>query len=146
MSYRGHKDYRKSLQDFRILVVDDEFIVRDSLKEWLEDDGFTVDAVASGPEALDLLSKQAYQLMLTDIKMPGMNGVELLQKAKEDFPDLCVVMMTAYATVETAVEAMKIGALDYFLNPLIPTLLFPWSFEYTRILKQPKNPRWKSEP
>jgi len=97
-------------KDFRILVVDDELIMRDSLKAWLEDEGFTVDMAASGPEALELLSKQAYQLMLTDIVMPGMDGVELLQKAKEDFPDLCVVMMTAYATVETAVEAMKIGA------------------------------------
>ena len=112
-------------KDFRILVVDDELILRDSLKEWLQDEGFTVDTAASGPEALDLLSKQAYQLMLTDIKMPGMDGVELLQKAKEDFPDLCVVMMTAYATVETAVEAMKIGALDYFLKPFDPDTLVP---------------------
>jgi heterodisulfide reductase subunit A len=112
-------------KDFRILVVDDEFILRDSLKEWLQDEGFTVDTVASGPEALDLLSKQTYQMMLTDIKMPGMNGVELLQKAKENFPDLCVVMMTAYATVETAVEAMKIGALDYFLKPFDPDTLIP---------------------
>lgn len=104
-------------KDFRILVVDDELIVRDSIKDWLEDEGFTVDAAESGPDALKLLSKQMYHLMLTDIKMPGMDGVELLQKAKQEFPDLCVVMMTAYATVETAVEAMKIGALDYLLKP-----------------------------
>jgi len=127
-------------KDFRILVVDDEFIVRDSLKEWLQDDGFTVDTVASGPEALDLLSKQAYQLMLTDIKMPGMNGVELLQKAKEDFPDLCVVMMTAYATVETAVEAMKIGALDYFLKPFDPDTLIPMVIRIYQDLEAAKEP------
>jgi len=112
-------------KDFRILVVDDELIMRDSLKAWLEDEGFTVDMAASGPEALELLSKQAYRLMLTDIVMPKMDGVELLQKAKEDFPDLCVVMMTAYATVETAVEAMKIGALDYLLKPFDPDTLIP---------------------
>ena len=107
----------KVVKDFRILVVDDELIVRDSIKDWLEDEGFTVDAAESGPVALQLLSNQPYHMMLTDIKMPGMDGVELLQKAKQDFPDLCVVMMTAYATVETAVEAMKIGALDYLLKP-----------------------------
>jgi len=107
----------KGVKDFRILVVDDELIVRDSIKDWLEDEGFTVEAAESGPVALQLLSKQMYHMMLTDIKMPGMDGVELLQKAKQDYPDLCVVMMTAYATVETAVEAMKIGALDYLLKP-----------------------------
>jgi heterodisulfide reductase subunit A len=107
----------KAVKDFRILVVDDELIVRDSIKDWLEDEGFAVDTAESGPVALQLLSKQLYHLMLTDIKMPGMDGVEVLQKAKQDFPDLCVVMMTAYATVETAVEAMKIGALDYLLKP-----------------------------
>jgi len=112
-------------KDFRILVVDDELIMRDSLKAWLEDEGFAVDMAASGPEALNHLSKQTYELMLVDIKMPGMDGVELLQKAKEVFPELCVVMMTAYATVETAVEAMKIGALDYLLKPFDPETLIP---------------------
>ena len=112
-------------KDFRILVVDDELIMRDSLRAWLEDEGFSVDMAASGPEALSHLSKQSYELMLVDIKMPGMDGVELLQKAKEVFPDLCVVMMTAYATVETAVEAMKIGALDYLLKPFDPDTLIP---------------------
>jgi heterodisulfide reductase subunit A len=116
-------------KDFRILVVDDELIVRDSIKEWLEDEGFSVNMAASGQEALDILSKQTYQLLLTDIKMPGMGGVELLQKAKEDFPDLCVVMMTAYATVETAVEAMKIGASDYLIKPFEPDNLIQMVFQ-----------------
>ena len=112
-------------KDFRILVVDDELIMRDSLRAWLEDEGFSVDMAASGPEALNHLSKQAYELMLADIKMPGMDGVELLKKAKEVFSDLVVVMMTAYATVETAVEAMKMGALDYLLKPFDPDTLIP---------------------
>ncbi|MBW2363705.1 MAG: response regulator, partial [Deltaproteobacteria bacterium] len=105
---------------FRIMIVDDELIVRDSLKEWLEDEGFSVDMAGSGQEALTLLSKQSYHIMLTDIKMPGMDGMEVLKNAKKDFPDLCIVMMTAYATVETAVEAMKVGALDYLLKPFDP--------------------------
>ena len=111
---------------FRILVVDDEFIVRDSLKAWLDDEaGFSVDTAESGPDALDKLAKQSYQLMLLDIKMPGMDGVEVLQKSKEMLPDLQVVMMTAYATVETAVEAMKIGALDYLIKPFDTEMLLP---------------------
>ncbi|MGD8764828.1 MAG: FAD-dependent oxidoreductase, partial [Desulfobacteraceae bacterium] len=110
---------------FHILVVDDELVVRDSLKEWLKEEGFSIDMAASGPEALDQLTKQMYQLMLLDIKMPGMDGVEVLQKAKESFPDLNVIMMTAYATVETAVEAMKIGALDYLVKPFNPEALVP---------------------
>ena len=112
-------------EGFRILVVDDELIVRDSLKEWLEEEGFSVDMAASGPQALDQLTKQTYQLMLLDIKMPEMDGVEVLQKAKESFPDLNVIMMTAYATVETAVEAMKIGALDYLVKPFDPETMVP---------------------
>ncbi|MBU1056190.1 MAG: FAD-dependent oxidoreductase [Proteobacteria bacterium] len=116
------QDKRKS---FRILVVDDELIMRDSLKEWLIDDGFLVDMAASGAEALDKLKAQAYDLMLLDIMMPGMDGVEVLQKAKELFDDLKVIMMTAYATVETAVEAMKIGALDYLVKPFDPDVLIP---------------------
>ncbi|MBW1842689.1 MAG: response regulator, partial [Deltaproteobacteria bacterium] len=111
---------------FRILVVDDELILRDSLKAWLDDEeGFSVDTAESGPDALDKLANQSYQLMLLDIKMPGMDGVEVLTKAKEILPEIQVVMMTAYATVETAVEAMKIGALDYLIKPFDPEILIP---------------------
>ena len=105
---------------FAILVVDDELIVRDSLKEWLEEDGFTVETAASGPDALKKLAQKRFNLMLTDIKMPGMDGVAVLTKALETDPELSVLMMTAYATVETAVEAMKIGARDYLMKPFDP--------------------------
>ena len=113
-------------KQFRVLVVDDELIVRDSLRAWLEDEvGFTVDMAESGPEALKQLADRPYQLMLLDIKMPGMDGLEVLTKAKEMTQDLNVVMMTAYATVETAVEAMKVGALDYLIKPFDPENLIP---------------------
>ena len=122
----GAIDFRwEARKQFRILVVDDELIVRDSLKDWLTEDGFQVDAAESGPDALEKLAKQNYHLMLLDIKMPDMDGVEVLKRAKEMRPDLAVVMMTAYATVETAVEAMKIGALEYLMKPFDPETLVP---------------------
>jgi len=104
-------------REFRVLVVDDELVVRDSLKEWLVVEGFSVDMAQSGEEAIALLSVYEYGLMLLDIKMPGMDGVEVLKIAKEMREDLPVLMMTAYATVETAVQAMKIGARDYLMKP-----------------------------
>ncbi len=116
---------KEAREKFRILVVDDELVVRDSLKEWLEDEGFQVDMAESGEEALKKLNAEAFNLMLTDIKMPGMDGVELLERARDIHRDLPVVMMTAYATVETAVEAMKIGAMDYLMNPFDPDTLVP---------------------
>ncbi|MGO9311876.1 MAG: response regulator [Syntrophobacteraceae bacterium] len=104
-------------REFRVLVVDDELVVRDSLKEWLVVEGFSVDMAQSGEEAIQLLSVNEYGLTLLDIKMPGMDGVEVLKIAKDMKEDLPVLMMTAYATVETAVQAMKIGARDYLMKP-----------------------------
>jgi len=112
--------------DFKILVVDDERIIRDSLQAWLADEeGFSVDTAESGEAAIEKLEADTYRLMLLDIKMPGMDGVEVLKRARELQPELMVVMMTAYATVETAVEAMKVGALDYLIKPFDPETLIP---------------------
>ncbi|MFP4474980.1 MAG: response regulator [Desulfatibacillaceae bacterium] len=107
-------------KSFTVLVVDDERIVRESLCAWLEDDGYTAVAASSGREALDRLEQGDVSVMLADIKMPGMDGVELLHHAMERQPGLTVVMMTAYATVDTAVEAMKTGARDYLVKPFEP--------------------------
>lgn len=104
-------------RSFRILVVDDELVVRDSIKEWLDEAGFAVDMAASGAEAVEMLGRQSYGLLFLDVKMPGMDGVEVLRIAKEMHPELPAVMMTAYATIETAVEAMKVGAKDYVMKP-----------------------------
>jgi len=80
---------------------------------------------ASGPDALEKLAAAPFHLMLLDIKMPGMDGVTVLEKARVIQPALHVLMMTAYATVETAVDAMKIGAMDYLIKPFEPEALIP---------------------
>lgn len=116
---------------FRILVVDDEAIVRESLRETLAEEGFLVEAAASGPAALERLGAERFHLMATDIKMPGMDGVELLKAARALQPELAVVMMTAYATVETAVEALKIGAADYLVKPFDPAALVAMAVKRT---------------
>jgi len=112
-------------EKFRILVVDDELIVRDSLRALLADEGFFADMAESGEEALEKLKADTFNLMLLDIKMPGMEGVDVLKEALTLQSELQVVMMTAYATIETAVESMKIGAVDYLVKPFEETSLLP---------------------
>ncbi len=101
----------------RILIVDDDALVLESLKLLLKKAGYKVFSAVNGKEALSILKKTDIPIMITDLKMPQMSGIELMKKAMELSPDLCVIMMTAYATVETAVEAMKIGAYDYITKP-----------------------------
>ncbi len=103
-----------------ILVVDDEEIVRDSLSSWLEEDGYNVEAVESGKKALERLPGKEWDLMLVDLKMPGMDGIQLMDEVRKTNPDLLIIIMTAYATVDTAVKAMKKGAYDYFVKPFNP--------------------------
>ncbi len=103
-----------------ILVVDDEEIVRDSLASWLEEDGYQVDTAADGPAALGRLAEKAYAILLVDLKMPGMDGLQVLAQARTIQPDAAVIIMTAYATVDTAVQAMKQGAHDYLVKPFEP--------------------------
>jgi len=103
----------------RILIVDDELVVRDSLARWFTAEGYETKPVASAREALEVAT-QEWDLALLDIKMPGMDGMELEARLKEADPDLIVIMMTGYATVETAVEALKHGAYDYLTKPVDP--------------------------
>ena len=101
----------------RLLIVDDEEPQRLMLASLLGRAGYEVDAARDGSEALELLHDRSYDLMLTDQRMPKMDGLELLERARRDHSDLPVVLMTAYGSVSTAVEAMKRGAADYLTKP-----------------------------
>jgi len=104
----------------RILVVDDEAVVRDSLCAWFRQEGRHVDAAESAREALRLCAQGRYDIALLDIKMPGMDGLELQSRLAAADPELTMIIMTAYASVETAVKAMKAGAYDYIVKPFDP--------------------------
>jgi DNA-binding NtrC family response regulator len=104
----------------KMLVVDDEAIVRDSLRGWFEQDGHRVTATESATEALRAAAQQHFDIALVDIKMPGMDGLELQTRLAAADPDLTIILMTAYASVESAIRAMKAGAYDYIVKPFDP--------------------------
>ncbi|MFH1241600.1 MAG: sigma-54 dependent transcriptional regulator [Pseudomonadota bacterium] len=110
-------------QKMAIMVVDDEMIVRESLYQWFNKYGHRVETASSGFDAVEKLQERPFDLLFVDIKMPGMNGIELLGRVKEEYPDTIVVIMTAYGSIETAVQAMKMGASDYLLKPFKPDQL-----------------------
>jgi len=101
----------------KILVVDDESLMRDFLEETLSRAGYDVDTVPNGNKALNIIGDNSFDLILSDMKMPGISGIELLEKLHNENPDIRFIMMTAYGTIETAVEAMKLGAFDYIMKP-----------------------------
>ncbi len=101
----------------KILIVDDEKDMRDFLEIMLRKDGYEASAFASPGAALDFCRSEKVDLVISDIRMPGMGGVEFLKALKELDPDILVIMITAYASVETAIDAMKSGAYDYFTKP-----------------------------
>jgi DNA-binding NtrC family response regulator len=103
-----------------ILVVDDEPIVLQSLGDWFRQDGYTVDVAASAKEALRLAAERQHDIALLDIKMPGIDGLELQERLAKEVPDLTVIVMTAYASIESAVRALKAGAYDYITKPFDP--------------------------
>jgi two-component system response regulator PilR (NtrC family) len=101
----------------RILIVDDEPSMREMLRIVLRRDGYDVTVAANGKQALDILQRERIDLLLSDIRMPDLSGVEVLRVAKEANRDLVAFMMTAFASTDTAVEAMRLGAVDYFTKP-----------------------------
>ncbi|MFC1533878.1 sigma-54-dependent transcriptional regulator [Thermodesulfobacteriota bacterium] len=107
----------------KILIVDDEMIMRESLADWLERDGHYIEKVGSGEEALVSIKDTKFDILLVDIKMEGISGLEVLKHAKEGDPDTEVVMITAYGSISSAIEAMKNGAYDYLLKPFDPNEL-----------------------
>jgi len=107
-----------SNSQYGILIVDDEPLIRQSLYEILRIDGYSAGMAASGRKALDMLKTQKYDVVVTDMKMPEISGMELLEKIKEISPDIEVILITGYGTIETAVQAMKKGAADYVTKPI----------------------------
>lgn len=107
----------------RVLVVDDELNIRTALAKILEKAGYEVTAAESGDRALGLLHEAAFDLAITDLKMVGADGMEVLRVVKQRQPDAEVILLTAYATIESAVEAMKTGAYDYLPKPVDPERL-----------------------
>ena len=106
-----------------IMIVDDEKIVRESLFHWFTKIGHYVEKASSGFEALEKLEKSPFDILFVDIKMPAMNGIELLEKVKTEYPETIVIIITAYGSIESAVKAMKLGASDYLLKPFKPDYL-----------------------
>ena len=107
----------------KILVIDDEPIVRTSCERTLAPEGYDVTSAASGKEGLEMLEKETFGLVLLDLKMPDMDGIEVLDHIKNKWPDTKVVMVTGYSTVDTAVQALRFGAFNFIEKPFTPDTL-----------------------
>lgn len=103
----------------RLLIIEDEETLCESLKRVLSREGYGVDTAGSAEAALEILGNGTYDLIITDIILPGITGIELLKKIKEVRPEQIVIITTAYASLETAVEALRTGAYDYVVKPVM---------------------------
>lgn len=108
------------MEERRILVVDDDNVIRDGLKRIFVAEGYGVSTFANGHAAIASLQQEHFDLVITDLKMPGMNGIEVMKGIRVLQPEVPIIIITGYATVETAVEAMKEGAVDYIAKPFTP--------------------------
>src|SRR5215204_5106428 len=105
------------MTELAILIVDDEPLMRLSMVDALEAVGHDVQAAATGTEGIDLVRKRLFDLVITDLRLPGADGLTVLKATKETHPQTEVVVITAHGSVETAVGAMKLGAFDYITKP-----------------------------
>ncbi len=119
----------------RILVVDDERAIRDLLSDAISHAGYEVFSASNGKEALSLIELENINIAICDIKMPGMDGIDLLKKIRDISPETIVLMITAYASVETAVDALRYGAFDYILKPFIEEDVFAKILRIDQYLK-----------
>ncbi len=108
------------MQQNSVLIVDDEPIVRESIRDWLKDAGYQVTTAESGEEALELIEKQDFGVMVLDIRLPGKTGIMVLKEVKAQRPWIKSIIITAYPSSETTSEAKKLGAIDYLVKPIIP--------------------------
>ncbi|MBS4535188.1 sigma-54-dependent Fis family transcriptional regulator [Clostridium sp. D2Q-14] len=129
--------------NFKILIVDDEIEYQEVLKMILGDNGYYVKSVSSGLEALEVLNNEKFHLVLTDLIMDGINGIELLERIKGDYYDLDIILITGYGSIENAVDAMKKGAYSYFVKGEDPKKLL---IEVKKLAKiNAKNKFYKNE-
>ena len=102
----------------KILVVDDEKHIRDSCIKLLQRKRYDAEGAGSGAEALEMIEKNPYDLVLLDVRMPGMDGIEVLRRAKELSPDILVLILTGHGTIDTANEALELGAAGFIRKPI----------------------------
>ncbi|TCK58408.1 sigma-54-dependent transcriptional regulator [Seleniivibrio woodruffii] len=107
----------------RILIIEDELSMRLGLRFTLEDAGYDVCVAETGEQGMDIISREVFDVIVTDFRLPGYNGIEILEKVKEISPSTCVIVITAFAEIENAVKAIKLGAFDYIQKPLDPSKL-----------------------
>lgn len=104
----------------KVLIVDDEAIIRESLRDWLNDVGYQVFTAENGRQALEIIEKERLSIVIADLVMPEMDGIELMKRAKDIIPNIEVIIITAYGSITTAIAAMKEGAYDYIEKPFCP--------------------------
>lgn len=133
---------RVEADKLRVLIVDDETSVRTLLSEVLQGQGYEVSVASSGEEAIDLARQKPFEIVITDMRMPGISGVEVIQHVKNINSECCVIVITAYASVESAVEAIRRGAYDYITKPFnIATMriIVDRAAERQRLLKEARD-------
>jgi len=108
------------MQKGSVLIVDDEPIVRESIRDWLRDAGYQVATAESGEEALEMIEKQDFSVVVLDVRLPGKTGVRVLKEIKGLKPQIKSIIITAYPSAELAAEAIKLGAVDYLIKPVVP--------------------------
>jgi DNA-binding response OmpR family regulator len=117
-------EQQKEVKEMKpVLIVEDETIIRESLRDWLKEEGYEVDTAESGEEALQKIGEREFGIAVLDLRLPGKDGLEVLRDATAQNPKFKGVIITAYPSVKTAVEAMKIGAVDYMVKPFAPDAL-----------------------
>ncbi len=106
------------MQEISILVVDDEAIVRESIRDWLKTT-YRVTTAETGEEALELIGRQDFDILIVDVRLPGKTGIDVLREVKEIKPQIRSIVITAYPSMGTASEAMKLGAVDFLIKPFL---------------------------
>jgi len=102
-----------------ILIVDDEAIVRDSIGDWLRNAGYQVETAETGEQALEMVEKREYSILILDVRLPGKSGIQVLREVKASKPEIKSIIITAFPSQGVADEAMKLGAVDFLIKPVL---------------------------